>query len=149
MPSVDRALRAKLLDAYLKLDAYPDARATLAALKARGLATAILSNGSPHMLDAAVEASGMAPLLDAVLSVDAVRMYKPRREVYALVTDALRVESAGDRVRVVQPLGRDGRGGVRLSPALGQSHAACPKNMPSTRRCGACPIYRSWRRWRL
>ncbi len=86
MPSVDRALRAQLLEAYQKLDAYPDARAALAALKARGLATAILSNGSPPMLDAAVAASGMAPLLDAVLSVDAVRMYKPRREVYALVT---------------------------------------------------------------
>ncbi len=55
MPSVDRALRAPLLDAYQKLDAYPDARATLAALKARGLATAILSNGSPPMLDAAVK----------------------------------------------------------------------------------------------
>lgn len=85
VPSVDRALRAKLLEAYHELDAYPDARATLAALKARGLPTAILSNGSPPMLDAAVKASGMAPLLDAVLSVDAVRVYKPRPEVYALV----------------------------------------------------------------
>jgi 2-haloacid dehalogenase len=87
VPSVDRALRSKLLDAYLRLDAFADARATLAALKARGLATGILSNGSPRMLDAAVEASGMAGLLDAVLSVDAMRMYKPRPEVYALVTD--------------------------------------------------------------
>ncbi len=86
IPSVDRALRERLLDAYRNLDAYPDARAMVAALKDRGLATAILSNGSPPMLDAAVAASGMAPFLDAVLSVDAVRMYKPRREVYALVT---------------------------------------------------------------
>lgn len=86
MPSVDAALRPQLLDAYLKLDAYPDARVAVAALKARGLATAILSNGSPRMLDSAVAASGLAPLLDAVLSVDAVRMYKPRPEVYALVT---------------------------------------------------------------
>jgi 2-haloacid dehalogenase len=89
VPSVDRALRSKLLDAYLRLDAFADARATLTALKARGLATGILSNGSPRMLDAAVEASGMAGVLDAVLSVDAVRMYKPRPEVYALVTDGL------------------------------------------------------------
>jgi 2-haloacid dehalogenase len=87
VPSVDRALRAKLLEAYLKLDAYPDARTAVAALKTRGLHTAILSNGSPRMLNAAVEASDMAWLLDAVLSADAVRMYKPRREVYALVTD--------------------------------------------------------------
>jgi 2-haloacid dehalogenase len=86
VPSVDRTLRAQLLEAYHKLDAYPDARDTLAALKARGLATAILSNGSPAMLNAAVGASGMAQLLDATLSVDAVRMYKPRPEVYALVT---------------------------------------------------------------
>jgi 2-haloacid dehalogenase len=87
VPSVDCALRPKLLDAYLRLDAYADARTALAALKARGLQTAILSNGEPKMLAAAVEASGMTGLLDAVLSVDAVRMYKPRPEVYALVTD--------------------------------------------------------------
>jgi 2-haloacid dehalogenase len=89
VPSVDPSLRPKLLEAYLKLDAFPDARAAVAALKARGLSTAILSNGSPRMLGAAVEASGMASLLDGVFSVDAVRMYKPRPEVYALVTDGL------------------------------------------------------------
>jgi 2-haloacid dehalogenase len=87
VPSVDRALRPKLLDAYLRLDAYADARAAVAALKARGLSTAILSNGSPRMLSGAVEASGMAGDLDAVISVDAARVYKPRPEVYALVTD--------------------------------------------------------------
>jgi len=94
VPSVDRALRPRLLEAYQKLDAYPDARDAVAALKARGLSTAILSNGAPAMLKSAVEASGMAPILDAVLSVDAVRMYKPRPEVYGLVTDrfALRPE---------------------------------------------------------
>jgi 2-haloacid dehalogenase len=86
VPSVDRALRPQLLEAYLKLDAFSDARAAIAVLKARGLATAILSNGSPRMLGAAVEASGMTALFDAVLSVDTVRMYKPRSEVYALVT---------------------------------------------------------------
>lgn len=85
-PSVDRALRQNLLDAYFKLDAFVDARAALENLKARGLSTAILSNGSPPMLEAAVTASGMANVLDTVLSVDAVRAYKPRPEVYALVT---------------------------------------------------------------
>jgi 2-haloacid dehalogenase len=87
VPSVDRALRPKLLDAYLRLDAYADARAAVVALKAHGLNTAILSNGSPRMLSGAVEASGMAGDLDAVISVDAARVYKPRPEVYALVTD--------------------------------------------------------------
>jgi 2-haloacid dehalogenase len=91
VPSVDLALRPKLLDAYLTLDAFADARTVLTALKARGLRIAILSNGSPRMLDAAVEASGIAALCDAVLSVDAVRMYKPRPEVYALVTDRFQV----------------------------------------------------------
>src|SRR5258707_14967324 len=51
--SVDRALRPALLDCYFKLDAFPDARAALAALKAKGVRTAILSNGSPKMLNAA------------------------------------------------------------------------------------------------
>jgi 2-haloacid dehalogenase len=84
--SVDRALRPKLLEAYLQLDAFADARAALSELKADGRRVGILSNGSPQMLDAAVKASGIAALCDAVLSVDPVRMYKPRREVYALVT---------------------------------------------------------------
>jgi 2-haloacid dehalogenase len=87
VPSVDRALRAKLLDAYLTLDTFPDARAALADLKARRLQVGILSNGTPGMLEAAVAAAGIADRCDAVLSVDAVRMYKPRPQVYALVTE--------------------------------------------------------------
>lgn len=94
-PGVDRSLRAKLLDAYMTLDAYPDARTTLEALKARGDRTAILSNGSPRMLDAAAQAAQIAPLLDAVFSVDSVKMYKPRPEVYSLVTTHFSVEPAG------------------------------------------------------
>lgn len=91
VPSVDRALKPKLLDAYRALDAYPDARAALDALKARGALTAILSNGSPAMLASAVAAARLGGVLDAVLSVDALRMYKPRPEVYALVTEAFRI----------------------------------------------------------
>jgi 2-haloacid dehalogenase len=85
-PSVDRSLRSALLDAYLKLDAYPDALNLLQALHARGEKTAILTNGSPAMVTSAVEAAGLSGALDAVLSVDAVKMFKPRMEVYALVT---------------------------------------------------------------
>ena len=92
VPTVSRALRTKLLDAYLTLDAFADARAALTELKTRGRRIAILSNGTPHMLEAAVQASGIAPLCDAVLSVDVVRMYKPRPEVYALVTDRFGVK---------------------------------------------------------
>jgi len=92
--SVDRALRPKLLDAYRRLDAFPDALEALTALKSQGARLAILSNGSPPMLQAAVEASRIGGLLDAVLSVDAVRLYKPRPEVYALVTGRFGVAAA-------------------------------------------------------
>jgi len=87
MPSVDKALRSRLLASYLALDAYPDAHAVLGDLKAQGQQTAILSNGSPTMLDAAVSAAKLSDRLDAVLSVDTLRIYKPRPEVYRLVTD--------------------------------------------------------------
>lgn len=92
VPSVDRRLRDRLLDAYRALDAFPDARQVLANLRQRGGRTAILSNGSPAMLAAAVEAAGMKGQFDAVLSVDAVKMYKPRPEVYALVTAGFKVK---------------------------------------------------------
>jgi len=94
LPSVDRALRPQLLEAYLTLDPFADARPALSALKARGTRLAILSNGSPRMLDAIVGAAGFGELLDVVLSVDAVRVYKPRREVYALATNALMIRPA-------------------------------------------------------
>jgi 2-haloacid dehalogenase len=93
-PSVDRQLKSRLLNAYETLDAHADARTTLQALKARGARTAVLSNGSQAMLDKAVEAAALAPLLDAVLSVDRVRVFKPRPEVYALATARLQVEPA-------------------------------------------------------
>jgi 2-haloacid dehalogenase len=86
-PTVDRALRAKLLDAYFKLDAFPDARDALGALRTTGMKTAILSNGSPRMLEAAVTAARISGDLDAVLSVDTIRIYKPQPPVYAMVTD--------------------------------------------------------------
>lgn len=86
VPSVDKALRPKLLDAYFKLDAFPDARVVLRALKQKGHKTGILSNGSPDMLKGAVDAAGIGTDLDAVLSVDALKMFKPRPEVYRLVT---------------------------------------------------------------
>jgi 2-haloacid dehalogenase len=94
VPTVDRALRPQLLEAYLRLDAFPDARAALVDLKARGARLAILSNGSPRMLAAAVEAAALNALIDAVLSVETVRVYKPRPDVYALVTQTLGVERA-------------------------------------------------------
>jgi 2-haloacid dehalogenase len=86
VPSVRRELKSKLLEAYFKLDAFPDARDALQKLKARGDRTGILSNGTPDMVKGAVDAAGIGSSLDAQLSVHSVRMYKPRPEVYALVT---------------------------------------------------------------
>ena len=87
----DDALRARLMEAYRTLDAYPEVPETLATLKAHGLRTAILSNGEPEMLDAAVTAAGIGDGLDAVLSVEEVGIYKPHPTVYQLVVDRLGV----------------------------------------------------------
>ena len=75
-----------MLEAYFKLDAFPDARAALRMLKSKGHKTGILSNGSPEMLDGAVHGANVRSDLDAVLSVDVLKMFKPRPEVYGLVT---------------------------------------------------------------
>jgi 2-haloacid dehalogenase len=81
----DEALRQRLLALYHELDAYPEVPAMLARLRAGGFSTAILSNGSPAMLDAAVAAAGIGGELDAVLSVEEVGVFKPARAVYELV----------------------------------------------------------------
>lgn len=73
-----------LMNGYARLDAYPECLAVLQAVKARGLTTAILSNGSPAMLQAAASSSGLAPWLDHMISVDAVRHYKTTPMSYAL-----------------------------------------------------------------
>lgn len=80
-------LRDELLDAYRTLDAYPEVPGVLAALKARGAATGILSNGSPEMLRQAVDAAGIGEMLDAVLSVDALQLYKTAPRAYRLVDE--------------------------------------------------------------
>ena len=80
----DTALKADILASYRRLDAYPEVADMLRALKARGMACAILSNGEPEMLNEAVIAAGIAPLLDAVLSVESVRVFKPDPRVYRL-----------------------------------------------------------------
>ena len=80
----DAALRADLLAAYHACPAYPEVPAMLAAIRTQGLATAILSNGAPLMLEAAVQAAGLAPLLDDVLSIETIGVFKPHPLVYRL-----------------------------------------------------------------
>jgi len=80
-------VRGRLLASYRTMAAYPEVRAVLAALKARGDTLAILSNGDPDMLDDAVRAAGLDGLFDAVLSVSAAATFKPQMKVYQLVLD--------------------------------------------------------------
>jgi 2-haloacid dehalogenase len=84
-------LRDRLMNLYLALDAFPEVPDMLKRLKAAGLRTAILSNGAPRMLDAVVKGAGLDGLLDAVLSVEEVGVYKPSPKVYQLAVDRLGV----------------------------------------------------------
>ena len=88
------SLRDRLMELYLTLSAFPEVPDTLRRLKEAGFVTAILSNGSPPMLDAAVRGAGLQSLLDAVLSADAVKVFKthPRVYDYALEQLGLRAE---------------------------------------------------------
>ena len=83
---------ARLLEAYLSLAPFPEAQAALNRLE--GQPRAILSNGSPRMLAAAVASSGLGPLLQHVISVDAVKTYKPSPQVYALGPQALGIPAS-------------------------------------------------------
>lgn len=84
-------LQARLMAIYRELAAYPEVPAMLAALKAAGFGTAILSNGTPAMLQSAVTAAGIGGSLDMLLSVEEVGIYKPDRRVYQLAVDRLGV----------------------------------------------------------
>ena len=87
-------LRDELLALYLKLDAYPEAAEALAAVKAKSKLTAILSNGSPSMLDAVVRHAGLDKLFNMVLSVEDVGIYKPSRRVYRHAMQKLQIQEA-------------------------------------------------------
>ncbi|HST74114.1 MAG TPA: haloacid dehalogenase type II [Acetobacteraceae bacterium] len=90
----DRALLADVLDAYRRLSAYPEVPDVLRRLRAGGIGRAILSNGEPSMLADAVGAAGIDRLLDAVLSVEAVGVYKPDPRVYRLASDQFGLAAA-------------------------------------------------------
>jgi 2-haloacid dehalogenase len=101
----DDGLKARLMDAYLSLDAYPDVGPALMEISGKGLRTAILSNGTPAMLKAGVESAGIGGSLDAVLSIEEVGIYKPDPSVYQLACDRLGLER--DRICFVSSNGWD------------------------------------------
>ena len=82
-------LRERLMDLYLGLEPFPEVPAVLSTLRAAGFRTAILSNGSPMMLEALVKRSGLEAMFDAVLSADAVRAFKTHPDVYQYALDSL------------------------------------------------------------
>ena len=86
-------LRDQLMSLFT-LDPFPEVPNVLRKLKTAGMRTAILSNGSPAMLDAAVKAARLEPLLDAVLSVEEVGVYKPHPKVYQLAVDRLAIPAS-------------------------------------------------------
>ena len=90
----DVGLRDELMTLYLKLDAYPEVAETLQVVRAKSKRTAILSNGSPSMLDSAVRAAGLEKSFDMVLSVEDVGIYKPSRRVYRHAMQKLQLQDA-------------------------------------------------------
>jgi 2-haloacid dehalogenase len=88
----DAAAFARIMDKYLYLDLYPDADEALGALRGRKLA--ILSNGSTAMLSALVHNSGLDRVLDATISVDGKKIFKPSPEAYTLIEEKLGVKPA-------------------------------------------------------
>ncbi len=101
----DPELRERLLQLYWELEAYPEVPKMLQALKHKGMNTAILSNGSPPMLDGAVQSAGIGEVLDDVLSVESVGIFKPAGVVYDLVGQ--RFGCANDEVLFVSSNGWD------------------------------------------
>lgn len=91
VPSADKALRQPLLDAYWQLDCYPEVPKVLKALKAGGARLAILSNGSPAMLESAVKNAALDTILDDIVSVERIRRYKPHPDVYEMITTQWRL----------------------------------------------------------
>src|SRR5262245_18220007 len=90
----DAVLRERLLESYRELGAYPEAPAMLQAIRSAGFKTAILSNAAPAMLQAAVDAAGLAAQFDQVLSVESVGIFKPHPKAYRLAVDSLGVAAA-------------------------------------------------------
>lgn len=122
----DAGLRARLMDAFLHIEAYPDAVTVLDALKRAGRPAAILSNGSPRMLSAAVEFARLGHLLDHVISIEEAGIYKPHPRVYELV--ARRLGIAAGEICFVSSNGWDAAGAAQFGfKAVWANRAGAPR----------------------
>jgi 2-haloacid dehalogenase len=86
--------RKRLMEAYLSLAAFPDVKPGLEALKKQGLQLAILSNGEPKMLESAAKSAGIYDLLDKIISVEEIKIFKPSPRVYNLAPERMKVGNA-------------------------------------------------------
>ena len=111
VPHDDLAVRDAVA-AWSALPAFPDAACTLRTARERGFLTAVLSNGTPRALAATVQACGFAELLDAVVSVDDVRRFKPHPDVYRSVVE--RFGRSAERVAFVSSNGWDATGAAEF-----------------------------------
>lgn len=91
---VDDELETSLADAYSRLEAYPEVASVLAQLRARGARIAILTNGTEEMICQAASASSLGALIDEVISVDPLKLYKTDTRVYSYAAERLRLEPA-------------------------------------------------------
>ncbi len=108
----DPALRERLMNSYRQLAPFPDVVDTLRTLRAAGLRTAILTNGSPDMIEAGCRHAGITSLFDAILSVEDVGIFKPHPSVYQLAVDRLGVPAA--RIAFVSSNGWDAAGAAQF-----------------------------------
>ena len=92
VPGANKDARKALLDAYMELDCYPEVPGVLKALKESGARTAILSNGSPDMLNSAVKSASLGDVLDEVFSIHPLMVFKTSPETYRMVTDYWKIE---------------------------------------------------------
>ena len=136
----DRELRERLLELYLTLDAYPEVPETLDRIRARGIATAILSNGEPRMLTAATDSANLRERLDDVISVEAVGVYKPDARVYELGVERLGV--APERTAFVSANAWDACGAAHFGFQVIwlNRFAAMPEQLPGTPKATATTL---------
>lgn len=106
------SLHDELMTRYMSLEAYPEVLPVLTSLKNAGLATAILSNGSPSMLTAAIESAGLGAVLDHALSVEEVGIYKPDSRVYQLAVERLSIPK--EAICFLSSNGWDARGAAHF-----------------------------------
>ena len=128
----DPALRAMLMQQYLSLEPYPEVPDLLRRLKDKGMKAAILSNGSPTMLTAAVNSAGLSSLLDGAFSVETVGVYKPHPSVYQVAVDKLGVPAA--RICFLSSNGWDAAGAAAFGfrTVWVNRMGAPPENLPAS-----------------